>query len=656
MPPPSPAGFDEAAEFAEFARAFPFHLVISPQLTLLGMGGGIARLDPELCAGARLDAHFLLREPAGELGWTLLAATPDADFCLVHRRSSLELRGRMVLARAGGPAIFLGSSWLDDAEQLADFGIATDQLLPPEAAAPAIAGPPTREIDLPADPQALAAHCRRLERSLRLSQSVSRVLADSQDAPGALAQLVASLPAALGWPSATLWRKDSAGEPKAEHAFPEGRSDDATAELARRVFRSGAPIWSADGCDGCGGFAIPANTDAGTIAVVVCRSDRAEPADDALAHQLYLSAGQLARFLARQQQKERLTRLTSELSAIFQLSADGFVAFNGDGVLSYLNPAFARMTGLERDDLRGLDQAGFERRLDGLRDPKQAEERAGNGDRVIHLAQPRRTVLQRSQRDARDLDGRLVGRLFYFRDITLETGLLRANGEFLSNAAHELQTPMASIHGFVELLLKTELPAEKRRTVLETVLRQSTRLIEIVKELLEVARFDARAARDLDRRPQALAPVIRATVDELLVHDDPRRVELALPDDDASPWGDIDRDRFTQALTNVLSNAYKYSPNGGEITLRLVERTRSDLRWVGVAVRDRGIGMSAEEQRRLFDRFFRAHPSGAIPGTGLGMSLIKKIVDAHGGSVEVDSAPGAGTEVTLWLPRIEPPA
>jgi signal transduction histidine kinase len=112
----------------------------------------------------------------------------------------------------------------------------------------------------------------------------------------------------------------------------------------------------------------------------------------------------------------------------------------------------------------------------------------------------------------------------------------------------------------------------------------------------------------------------------------------------------IDRDRFVQALTNVLSNAYKYSPQGGAIELRLDTRRRSEQDWVGVAVRDHGIGMSAEEQQHLFERFFRARPAGQIPGTGLGMSMIKKIIDGHGGMVEVDSAPGRGTEVTLWLP------
>lgn len=646
MPPPL-----SRPDVAEFARAFPFHLVITPQLTIAGIGSGLARLDPSLARGAAFEKHFALQAPAAPLSWGLLAASPEAECCLIHRATLLELRGRMVIPDDGGALIFLGSCWLDDAEQLADFGVAIDTIAGPSPTPkvpPALTACPTIT-----DPEELAARCRRLERCLGLHHAWSSCLAESHDADSALIRLVEAIPTALGWASAALWSRNADGEADCQRTYPATTPPPGgILKLVDRAFRNGAPVWSANSCDGAGGFAIPVHAEQGTIAVLSGLSTGSEPEDHELSRQLYLLAGQLSRFLARQQQRERLTRLTSELSAIFQLSADGFVAFNSEGKLSYLNPAFARMSGLERDDLRGLSEPEFEQRLSALLDPDRVAEKASNGDPVIHFVQPRNTVLQRSRRDARDIEGRLVGRLLSFRDITLETELLRANSEFLSNAAHELRTPMASIHGFVELLLKREFPPDKLRNVLETVHSQSTRLSEIVDELLEVARFDARAARDLVRRPQPLSPIIRATVNELLIRDDPRRVSLALPDDAESPWADVDRARLTQALTNVLSNAYKYSPEGGTIDLRLLEQTRGEQAWVGIAVRDRGIGMTPEEKQHLFDRFFRAHPSGKIPGTGLGMSMIKKIVDAHGGMVEVESAPGAGTEVTLWLAAV----
>lgn len=636
---------------AEFARAFPFHLVITSDLDIAGFGDGLARVSPSLAPGMPLDQHFTLREPSSEASWALFAGARDQEFCLVHRTTLLELRGRMVLADDTGPLIFLGRSWLEDAEQLADFGV---------VGAPSLALRPTNAASSdifagarPDDPEGLADRCRRLEGCLRLQHVWSRVLVENTNVASATSALVDLVPMTLKWAGGAMWTRvgttlAAASVRPADWTPPEGLR-----ALCEHTFRNGLPSWTGNSCDDCGGFAIPLNGDNGTIAVLGFVSRQAEPDEHELRKLLFQLSGQASLFLARQSQGEKLARLSSELQAIFQLSADGFVAFNGAGTLSYVNTAFARMTGFDRDDLRGLDEAGFEGCLARLLDPNSPAGVAGNGDPVIQLKHPRTTVLQRSQRDARDLDGRLVGRVLYFRDITLETDLIRANGEFLANAAHELRTPMASIHGFVDLLSKRSLPAEKQQHVLDTLRQQSSRLIGIVNELLDVARFDARAARELRRVRQPLGAVVRSALDALLVSNDPRRVETALPADDTSPWVEVDRDRCIQAITNVVANAYKYSPDGGTIRLALVKRATSELRWVGITVVDHGIGMTADELSHLFDRFFRAHPSGAIPGTGLGMSMVKKIVEAHGGSVDVRSAPGRGTEVTLWFPEIE---
>lgn len=649
----------------DFARAFPFHIVIAPDLSLVGVGSGLLKMEPSLVAGGPLSEHFDLVEPDLPLSWQLLQSRPDSDFSFVHRATRLELRGRIAVPDGDGPVVFLGTSWLDDATQLADFGVTED------LGSSAKPQPPSTPAAFAAldDGEDLQARCRQLQRRLNFYQAVTRSLGESRDAETALRQLTLALPPALGWRSAALWTRDGSGTPQPQLRadcrgrevaanFGADRADDddrCGQALALAAFRSATPQWSADGCEsGTGGLAITANTDSGTIAVITVVSGQPEP-DGSLLDDLYLGSGQLARFLSRQQQRERLARLTSEIASIFQLTADGFVAFNGKGRVSYVNPAFARMTGFEREDLRGLDEFDFERQLSSLIDPRQPAQTAGNGDPIVHFRQPRETVLQRSRRDARDLEGRLVGRLLHFRDITLETELMRANGEFLSNAAHELRTPMASIHGFVELLLKQELPPDKRRQVLETIHRQSTRLIEIVNELLEVARFDARAARDLDCRPLALAPLVRSTAGELMSPGDPHRATLALPADADSPWVLADRDRLIQALVNVLSNAFKYSPDGGEVIVSLSERKRSEQDWAGITVRDRGIGMTPQELERVFDRFFRAHPAGTIPGTGLGMAMVKKIIDGHGGQVEIASTVGEGTEVTLWLPRCTAP-
>jgi signal transduction histidine kinase len=114
-----------------------------------------------------------------------------------------------------------------------------------------------------------------------------------------------------------------------------------------------------------------------------------------------------------------------------------------------------------------------------------------------------------------------------------------------------------------------------------------------------------------------------------------------------------DRSKMHQALLNVLSNAYKYSPGGGAVELLPRHAVRAGRPCVGIAVRDQGIGMDQEQLSHMCERFYRADASGNIPGTGLGMAIVGDIVKLHGGSLEFASRPGEGTTVTLWLPQAE---
>ena len=114
-------------------------------------------------------------------------------------------------------------------------------------------------------------------------------------------------------------------------------------------------------------------------------------------------------------------------------------------------------------------------------------------------------------------------------------------------------------------------------------------------------------------------------------------------------WVRADSKKLSQALGNVLSNAYKYSPEGGAVAIELIPPEAGGSR-VGIRVSDQGIGMSSAQLSRVFERFYRADASGQIPGTGLGMSIVREIIELHGGEVSVDSTFGAGTQVTLWLP------
>ncbi len=348
---------------------------------------------------------------------------------------------------------------------------------------------------------------------------------------------------------------------------------------------------------------------------------------------------------------QQIIGLMRQLDAIFTLSPDGFAYFDGEGRLSFVNPAFERLTGVQSGMVSGMSLVEFSRCLQGRVDPLQPfPEHAADGQpfdqegQLLYLLQPIRRVLLVSRRASGDGGASVV----YLRDVTRETEVDRMKSEFLTTAAHELRTPMASIMGFSELLMMREFPPERTRDMLSTIHRQARRLTNLINELLDLARIEARQGKDFKLEHRALTPVVQDAVAALHIEEDRSRMRVHLPE--KSPELNIDSAKLQQAVINLLSNAYKYSPNGGAIDISVVEGAVSDRGEVGIEVRDHGIGMTPEQTERVFERFFRADPSGNIPGTGLGMSLVKEIMDAHGGRVAVSSTYGEGTCVTLWLP------
>jgi signal transduction histidine kinase len=142
--------------------------------------------------------------------------------------------------------------------------------------------------------------------------------------------------------------------------------------------------------------------------------------------------------------------------------------------------------------------------------------------------------------------------------------------------------------------------------------------------------------------------LIELTLNGLMVEGDGRQVRVQMEHGRDAIM--VDTEKTMQALTNVLTNAFKYSPNGGEIVLTTLFDQSNGYGEVGIRVSDRGLGMSPEQVSRVFERFYRSDPSGPIRGTGLGMSLVKEIVELQDGHVQIQSELGVGTAVTLWFP------
>lgn len=348
---------------------------------------------------------------------------------------------------------------------------------------------------------------------------------------------------------------------------------------------------------------------------------------------------------------ERIIALMTQLDVILTLTPDGIAHFDEEGRVSFVNFAFERLTGIKAGDVSGLSQDAFVELLQARADTRHrfpdllgsTSLHGGDERRLIYMQRPRVAVLQISWHSPSVGNSVVV----YLRDVTHETEVDRMKTEFLSTAAHELRTPMASIMGFAELLMLKEFAPERTRDMLGTIHRQAKRLTVLINELLDLARIEARAGKDFNLRISPLAPVIHEAVNAFSNDFDQGRIQLQLPEQ--LPELRIDTAKLQQALINLLSNAYKYSPQGGAIEVGIETRERDGHPEIGVRVRDHGIGMTEEQCGRVFERFYRADPSGNIPGTGLGMSLVKEVVEAMGGGVSLHSEPGRGTTVILWL-------
>ncbi|MCD4853404.1 PAS domain-containing sensor histidine kinase [Arthrobacter sp. AK01] len=249
-----------------------------------------------------------------------------------------------------------------------------------------------------------------------------------------------------------------------------------------------------------------------------------------------------------------------------------------------------------------------------------------------------------SARPMVDDDGKFAGSVVVFSDVTDLVNALAAKDDFVANVSHEFRTPLTSILGYVELILDDPDVLDARsRKQLDIVRRNAERLLTLVSDLLAVR------SGQIVIQPHAVdvAELVRGSVTSA----EPRaakagiRLSMDLPD---ALEAHVDSSRIAQVLDNLVSNAIKYSPDGGDVEVAAWE----DEDYVFCRVTDTGMGMNEEEQAEAFTKFFRAGGvrNSTIPGVGLGLPISKAIVEAHGGTITLTSEPGRGTTFTVKMP------
>ena len=348
-------------------------------------------------------------------------------------------------------------------------------------------------------------------------------------------------------------------------------------------------------------------------------------------------------------QREHDDRIASLLAHM----PDGVLMLDADGMIVHANPAAERIFdaaagGLQQRHaaaLLGLDAAG----LSAMPDTHASEtvgRRLGGGEVPLEV------------KVAPMLTGQRKGFAAIVRDVTRERDLEQRNRatderrrKHFTTATHELRTPMASILGFSELLLKREFDPATSRELVDIIHRQATRIVELINQLLDLARIEAGGVQGLQLQPLRVNELLEQTMAGLNGLGQNHRIRIEL--EDALPALADDAQKLQQALTNILSNSIKYSSEGSQIDIGARAVQLDGRPMVAIRVADRGIGMTGEQQARIFDAFYRTGQSPNVQGSGLGMTIFKEIVELHGGRADIESQPGAGTTVTVWLP-VEP--
>lgn len=230
--------------------------------------------------------------------------------------------------------------------------------------------------------------------------------------------------------------------------------------------------------------------------------------------------------------------------------------------------------------------------------------------------------------------------------------LMTIRRDFVANVSHELRTPVTSIQGYAETLLRGEHPAETRTQFLEVIHRQAQRIGALVEQLLALSELEARGRSDLAREPVAVLSSAQHVAETVAGHAEQRSAKVIV--DDVPPALEVlaDQEGLERVLLNLVDNAVKYGKNGGTVRISATPTSRGARDVVAIVVADDGEGIEAEHLPRLFERFYRVDKgrSRQHGGAGLGLSIVKHLVESMDGAIDVESEVGKGTRFTVTLP------
>lgn len=349
--------------------------------------------------------------------------------------------------------------------------------------------------------------------------------------------------------------------------------------------------------------------------------------------------------------------------ALFENTNEGIILFDEQDTILYLNPAYCSLYEISRDEWLGkkwpaiFERPGFSAVTDGSSiDPGESKNGSARPSRgEVTITDQRGGIRRRVAFYAKRItnaQGDVIACMGLTRDITLEREIDRMKTEFVSNVSHELRTPLTSIRAYTEMLLDDETEDPRtRKDYLQIVLDEAVRLTNLINDILDLSKMES-GRKTYKFSSVSLHGLVKKSVAVLAgsIQKKNHTLDILLPDSDREAF--CDSDLVHQCVLNLLSNAVKYTPEKGKITLALSFQTDSYT----ISVTDNGSGISREDQKHLFSKFFRVESTlnRDVGGTGLGLALVKQIAHVHQGDVGVESEPGKGSTFRLTLPFLPP--
>jgi len=350
------------------------------------------------------------------------------------------------------------------------------------------------------------------------------------------------------------------------------------------------------------------------------------------------------------------------IDGILKSVADGLIVTDTYNRVVLMNRAAEDLLGVRLSEVidRPIDFAIKEKALrEKVRETLEKKTTGYHFDFDLPGDDPKHPKIMRARTSiVHDREDKESGIVTIIHDVTYEREMDRMKTEFISTAAHELRTPLTSIQGFSEILLMREdLKPEEKKKFLSYINKQSVGLAKIINDLLDISRIESGRGFSLNKELCDASDAIRQIIPYFQEQYKEHKFEVALPEKPVQLH--VDKEKMGQVLKNLLSNAAKYSPEGGlirvkgEVGFRNAEfgLRNEPISEYMVSIQDEGMGMTPEQVDKIFDKFYRVDASNtAIEGTGLGMTIVKHIVEAHGGKVWVESEVGKGTTVRFVIP------